>query len=149
VDVQLGDGRATADRQRLVGAFACVDDDPNRVFGPDDLRLLNLFTPQAAVAIENARLYTAAQRQKQYFGDLVLNSPVAIVTLDTQHRIVTCNPAFEQLYGYPQADVVGVNLDELISTEASRSEAVAITSTCSSRARCGASAAVAARTAAW
>jgi len=113
--------------QRLVGAFACVDDDPSRVFGPDDLRLLNLFTPQAAVAIENARLYTAAQRQKQYFGDLVLNSPVAIVTLDTQHRIVTCNPAFEQLYGYPQADVVGVNLDELISTEASRQEAVAIT----------------------
>ncbi len=113
--------------QRLVGAFACVDDDPNRVFGPDDLRLLNLFTPQAAVAIENARLYTAAQRQKQYFGDLVLNSPVAIVTLDTQHRIVTCNPAFEQLYGYPQADIVGVNLDELISTESSRQEAVAIT----------------------
>jgi hypothetical protein len=112
---------------RLVGAFACVHDDPARRFGPDDLRLLNLFAPQAAVAIENARLYTAAQRQKQYFEDLVLNNPVAIVTLDTSHRIVSCNPAFEQLYGYPQAEVVGVNLDELISTEASRSEAVAIT----------------------
>jgi PAS domain S-box-containing protein len=112
---------------RLVGAFACVDDDPDRIFGPDDLRLLNLFAPQAAVAIENARLYTAAQRQKQYFEDLVLNSPVAIVTLDTRHRIVSCNPAFEQLYGHAQTDVIGVNLDELISTEASRSEAVAIT----------------------
>jgi PAS domain S-box-containing protein len=112
---------------RLVGAFACVDDDPARVFGPDDLRLLNLFAPQAAVAIENARLYTAAQRQKQYFEDLVLNSPVAIVTLDTRHRIISCNPAFEQLYGHAQTDVIGVNLDELISTEAARSEAVAIT----------------------
>ncbi len=112
---------------RLVGAFACVHDDPARKFGPDDLRLLNLFAPQAAVAIENARLYTAAQRQKQYFEDLVLNNPVAIVTLDTSHRILSCNPAFESLYGYAATEVVGVNLDELISTEASRSEAVAIT----------------------
>jgi PAS domain S-box-containing protein len=112
---------------RLVGAFACVHDDPSRKFGPDDLRLLNLFTPQAAMAIDNARLYTAAQRQKQYFEDLVLNNPVAIVTLDTRHDIVSCNPAFEQLYGYAQSEVVGRNLDEMISTSATRSEAVAIT----------------------
>ena len=112
---------------RLVGAFACVDDDPSRKFGPEDLRLLNLFAPQAAMAIENARLYSAAQRQKQYFEDLVLNNPVAIVTLDTVHDIVSCNPAFEQLYGYAQSEVVGRNLDELISTSTTRSEAVAIT----------------------
>jgi PAS domain S-box-containing protein len=112
---------------RLVGAFACVHDDPARKFGPDDVRLLNLFAPQAAVAIENARLYTAAQRQKQYFEDLVLNNPVAIVMLDTEHNIVSCNPAFEQLYGYSQAEVTGRNLDELISTATTRSEAVAIT----------------------
>jgi hypothetical protein len=112
---------------RLVGAFACVHDDPARKFGPEDVRLLNLFAPQAAVAIENARLYTAAQRQKQYFEDLVLNNPVAIVTLDNVHNIVSCNPAFEKLYGYPQSEVIGRNLDELISTATTRSEAIAIT----------------------
>jgi PAS domain S-box-containing protein len=113
--------------QRLVGAIASVHSDPTRQFGPDDLRLLNIFAPQAAVAIENARLYTAAQRQKQYFEDLVLNNPVAIVVLDRDHRIVTCNPAFETLFGYPQADAVGRDLDELISTEATRAEAVGYT----------------------
>ncbi len=113
--------------QRLVGAFACVHDDPARKFGPDDLRLMNLFAPQASVAIENARLYTAAQRQKQYFEDLVLNSPVAIVTLDTSHRIVSRNPAFEELFGYTEAECIGRNLDELIATDTSLSEAVAIT----------------------
>ena len=112
---------------RLVGVFALTHHDPARRFGPDDIRLLNLFAPQAAVAIENARLYTAAQRQKQYFEDLVLNSPVAVVTLDNRHNIVSCNPAFEELYGYSQREVIGRNLDELISTEQSRSEAVAIT----------------------
>ncbi|HXY68998.1 MAG TPA: ATP-binding protein, partial [Gemmatimonadales bacterium] len=87
----------------------------------------NIFAPQAAVAIENARLYTAAQRQKQYFEDLVRNNPVAIVVLDRHHRIVTCNPAFEKLFGYAQDQAVGRDLDELISTEATRAEAVGYT----------------------
>jgi|SRR5579863_433739 PAS domain S-box-containing protein len=113
--------------RRLVGAIATVHSDPNRLFGPEDLRLLTMFAPQAAIAIENARLYAAAQRQKQYFEELVSNSPVAIVTLDTSHQVVSCNPAFESLFGYTQGEAIGRNLDELISTEATRSEAVEYT----------------------
>jgi PAS domain S-box-containing protein len=113
--------------RRLVGAIATVHSDKNRVFGPEDLRLLTMFAPQAAIAIENARLYAAAQRQKQYFEELVSNSPVAIVTLDKTHDIVSCNPAFEKLFGYTQAEATGRNLDELVSTEATRSEAVQYT----------------------
>ncbi|HSR40707.1 MAG TPA: GAF domain-containing protein, partial [Longimicrobiales bacterium] len=64
---------------RLVGAIAMVHGDARRRFGPEDLRLLEMFAPQAAVAIENARLFSAAER---YFEDLVLNNPVAIVNLD-------------------------------------------------------------------
>ena len=109
--------------RRLVGAIATIHSDPNRVFGPDDLRLLTMFAPQAAIAIENARLYASAQRQKQYFEELVRNSPVAIVTLDRGLDIVSCNPAFEKLFGYAPADSIGKNLDDLVATEATRSEA--------------------------
>ena len=109
--------------RRLVGAIATIHSDPNRVFGPDDLRLLTMFAPQAAIAIENARLYAAAQRQKQYFEELVGNSPVAIVTLDRGLNIVSCNPAFEELFGYAPADSIGKNLDDLVATEDTRSEA--------------------------
>jgi len=109
--------------KRLVGAISAVHSDPNRVFGPEDLRLLNLFAPQVAIAIENARLFTDAQRQKQYFSELVRNSPVAIVTLDANKTVRSCNPAFERLFGYPQAEAVGQVLDDLITTEATRHEA--------------------------
>ncbi len=112
---------------QLVGAIAFMDRDPTRRFGADDLRLLNLFAPQAAIAIENARLFTAAQEQKQYFAELVSNSPVAIVTLDVHHNVVSCNPAFEKMYGYQEADVVGRNLDDCITTETTRTEAVGYT----------------------
>ncbi|MES2359068.1 MAG: response regulator [Gemmatimonadota bacterium] len=114
--------------KRLVGAIASVHSDPARQFGADDLRLLNLFAPQAAIAIENARLYTEAQRQKEYFETVVVNSPVAIVTLETNGRITSFNPAFEKLFGYTQEEGVGRDLDDLINTEETQAEAKAYTS---------------------
>lgn len=112
---------------QLVGAIAVMDRDPARRFGQDDLRLVNMFASQAAIAIENARLFTAARQQKQYFEELVQNSPVAIVTLDVDHDIVSCNPAFESLFSYSEEEVVGKNLDDLITTDETRLEAVAYT----------------------
>jgi PAS domain S-box-containing protein len=113
--------------RRLVGAIAFLHSDPARVFGSDDLRLLNMFAPQAAIAIENARLFTTARRQRKYLEALVLNSPVAIVTLDHNHNVVSCNPAFERLFRYSSDEAMGRNLDDLVSTEDTRSEAVAYT----------------------
>jgi PAS domain S-box-containing protein len=112
---------------RVVGSISVWHVDRSRQFGAADLRLLNMFAPQAAIAIENAQLFSAAQRQKQYFEDLVLNNPVAVVTLDPEHVVVTCNPAFEALYGYSQAEVVGRKLDELITTEETRTQATSYT----------------------
>jgi len=66
-------------------------------------------------------------RQKQYFESLVQNSPVAIVVLDTDEKIVSCNPAFEKLFNYPSREVIGRNLDTLITTEDMAIEAARFT----------------------
>jgi PAS domain S-box-containing protein len=109
--------------KRLVGAVAIVDADPNRVFGADDLRLLNLFTPQAAIAIEGARLYEEANRQREFFRSLLNNSPVAIVQLDPDYRVAACNPAFEELFQYKEHEARGHILDELITDSVTLREA--------------------------
>jgi PAS domain S-box-containing protein len=101
--------------KRLVGAIAIVDANPTRVFGDDDVRLLNLFTPQAAIAIEGARLYEEASRQREFFRSLLNNSPVAIVQLDTDYKVAACNPAFEKLFLWNEEEAKGRNLDELIT----------------------------------
>ncbi len=113
--------------QRPVGAINVWHEDPERSFSESDRLLLNLFGQQAAIALENARLFSTAQRERQYFEVLVRNSPVAIVVLDLEHRVLSCNPAFEKLYGYSQGDVAGRNLDDLITTPETRQEAVSYT----------------------
>lgn len=112
---------------RLVGTLASVHTEADRTFGSRDLRILNMFAPQAAVAIENARLYTEAQRQRRFFETLVQNSPVAIVVLDLQGDIVSLNPAFERLFGWTPEEGTGRSLDELINTDETMQEATEYT----------------------
>jgi PAS domain S-box-containing protein len=66
-------------------------------------------------------------RQKQYFEILVSNSPVAIVVLDNDSRITSCNPSFERLFGYNSGEVLGINLDTLITNPETYDEALQFT----------------------
>jgi PAS domain S-box-containing protein len=66
-------------------------------------------------------------RRKLYFEALVNNSPVAIVVLDNREKIISCNPTFENLFGYSQAEAIGANLDTLIAIEESMQEAIKYT----------------------
>ncbi len=116
---------------RLVGVFTTVSTDPDRMFDSADLHLLSIFARQAAIAIENARLFDQAQtelterkryeeeirRQKEYFEALLVNSPVAVVTADLEGNVVSWNPRAEKLFGYTEGEVIGKSLDDIVTKE--------------------------------
>ncbi len=54
------------------------------------------------------------RQRKQYFEALVLNSPVAIATLDQHDKVTACNPAFEALFGYTAAEAIGQDIDDMV-----------------------------------
>jgi signal transduction histidine kinase/DNA-binding response OmpR family regulator/HPt (histidine-containing phosphotransfer) domain-containing protein/HAMP domain-containing protein len=55
---------------RLVGVILVATADRGRQFTPADLHLLNLFAHQAAIAIENARLFTETERRVEELATL-------------------------------------------------------------------------------
>ncbi len=55
------------------------------------------------------------QRLTQYYEILVNNSPVAIVTLNQEGRVIDCNPAFEGLFQYNKKEAIGSKVDTLIT----------------------------------
>jgi len=67
------------------------------------------------------------QHQKQNLEALVQNSPIAIVFLNLDRKIISCNPAFEELFGYRESEVIGKYLDELITQEGVLEDAVKLT----------------------
>ena len=76
---------------------------------------------------DRVRIEEELIREKQFLETLNQASPVAIVVLDNGENIVSCNPAFERLYGYSSAEIVGKNLDALITTTETIAEAGAYT----------------------
>jgi PAS domain S-box-containing protein len=73
---------------------------------------------------ERKRVEAELLREKQFLEAMIQNSPAAIVVLDNQQNIVSCNPEFERLYGYTSSEAVGKNLDLLITTPETISEAM-------------------------
>jgi diguanylate cyclase (GGDEF)-like protein/PAS domain S-box-containing protein len=63
------------------------------------------------------------RKQKEYYEALVKNNPIAIVSLDMDQRVVSVNPAFEQLFGYVEGEVVRKKLDQMIVVDDKQEEA--------------------------
>jgi len=77
--------------------------------------------------LERKRAERESSRQRKYFQALIENSPTAVVLLDNEQNITHCNPAFEDLYGYNCTEIVGQDIDKLITTEETKKEASALT----------------------
>ncbi len=94
----------------------------------------------ALIGIQAARFHETSQRlniqiqeqqqqaqNEQYFLEaLMASTSFAIVRLDTSHHIISCNQAFEDLFGYSCDEIIGEHLDDLIAADELYSEASAI-----------------------
>jgi two-component system cell cycle sensor histidine kinase/response regulator CckA len=58
------------------------------------------------------------------FQLLFFSHPEAMVVVDVNHRVQMCNPAFEQLFQHRQADILGVELDALLTCDEFHGEAL-------------------------
>src|ERR1019366_4392189 len=53
----------------------------------------------------------AIAERTAHLNALVQYSPVAIVSLDAGGKIAMCNPAFEQMFLFPEKDLLGRRID--------------------------------------
>ncbi len=67
------------------------------------------------------------RRQQAWLESLVLNSSLAIVTVDEGAGVISFNAAFERLFGFDEREMVGRRVDDLITCDRCRSEAKTFT----------------------
>jgi len=84
-------------------------------FDAADLNFLVGLSRQAAIALENARLFDEIKRQGQYLETIFTNSPVAIVTVDEHNKVLSWSPAAERLFGYSREEALGRDADDLVA----------------------------------
>ncbi len=90
----------------------CYLDNQTRagIFGKSELRLFELFAEQAAIAIENAKLYGRLLSLTRYNENVVNKTPVGICVVDDQFRVITFNQAAERIFHSPDAAWSGPKL---------------------------------------
>ncbi len=86
-------------RDRIIGVVYLDNSSDAKIFLQSDLYLFELFAEQAAIAVENAKLYESLLNLKYYNESVVNATPVGIVVVDGDLSITTLNTAASDILG--------------------------------------------------
>jgi PAS domain S-box-containing protein len=96
----------------IIGVL-CIGDRIDRPFFEDEVALLQTFGDQAAIALENARLFDEQRRTQEALRGtserlrvLIDASPLAIVALDSAGLVKNWNLAATTLFGWTEEEVI-------------------------------------------
>ncbi|MCL4297877.1 MAG: PAS domain S-box protein [Anaerolineae bacterium] len=102
--------------------FIAVSAKPAGFFDEEKQQLYQTLAEQGAVALRAARLRETIRASQQRLSLLVQQSPLAMVEWDMDFRVVSWNPAAEQIFGYTRAEALGCYGLDLIMPAAIRSQ---------------------------
>ncbi|MBE8966131.1 AAA family ATPase [Nostocales cyanobacterium LEGE 12452] len=120
---------------KLLGILYLENNLVTGAFTSDRVELLNLLCAQAAISLENARLYERSleysqqlersleelsaaqsvfQASQQRLQLLVQQTPLAVIEWDTNYQVTDWNPAAEKIFGYSKQEALGCGFKFII-----------------------------------
>jgi PAS domain S-box-containing protein len=102
---------------KLIGVLYLENNLASHVFTSSRISVLELLASQAAISLENARLYSDLQEREARIRRLVDSNIVGIVIWDIEGRIIETNQAFLDMVGYAREDLVSLRWTELTPAE--------------------------------
>ena len=94
----------------LVGLLYLENALAPHVFTPERARLLELLASQAAISLENTRLYGDLQQREAKIRHLVNSNIIGICIFDFDGRLMEANEAFLRIVGYDRDDIISDRL---------------------------------------
>jgi signal transduction histidine kinase len=84
------------------------------VFSSNDYTLLSSFANQAAVAVQNAQLYSQVTQEKIRLNALLDSMADGILIMDSHNLVERCNPAFSRVVNLPIEKIQGMPHEQVI-----------------------------------
>ncbi len=111
-------------RGRRIGMIGLGRPKHGRHFSTEDLDLLGALAGYAAIALENASLYRSIEnkameleRLKTYTENIIESINVAVLALDTNGLVTSCNRAFEELHHVRREQILGALLQSVFAED--------------------------------
>jgi PAS domain S-box-containing protein len=95
---------------KLIGALYLENNLASHVFTPARISVLEVLASQAAISLENARLYNDLREREARIRRLVDSDVIGIMMWDLEGRILDANEAFLHMVGYSRDDLVSGGL---------------------------------------
>jgi PAS domain S-box-containing protein len=92
-------------QQQLIGILLLENTLASHTFTPARIAVLELLAAQAAISLENTRLYGDLQEREAKVRRLVDSNMIGILIGNLDGQVQEANEAFLQIIGYEQADV--------------------------------------------
>ena len=83
-------------------------------FSANDRQVLEAFADQAAIAMNNARLYQQVAQEKDRLDAILEASADGVMILEASFRVAKFNQALTRLSGWPAAQAIGEHHDNVI-----------------------------------
>lgn len=93
-------------KDRLVGVMEAINRADGSPFTEADAHMLETFADQAAVAIENARLFESIRQEREKMSTILGEMSEGALLLDPSGKIVLANPAAHNLLGKENLDAL-------------------------------------------
>ncbi len=90
---------------KLIGVLYLENNVAGSVFSPARISLLKLLASQAAISLDNARLYGELTMSEERWHKLFESVPVGVALIGSDRRYVAANPAFQKMTGYTEAEL--------------------------------------------
>lgn len=78
-------------------------------FDKDDEDLLNAFSAQAVVAIENSKLFQKTLEMSNYMQSILKSINNLVLTLDESGKFLTSNRLVDSIFGISEAEMISKN----------------------------------------
>jgi len=111
-------------KAELIGVIYADNRIRSGIFKEADKDLLTIFANQAAIAIENARLFASVRltlaevtELKNLMDNIFASIASGVLTADVTDQITLCNSAAESILGQSNASLVGQSLDDAFPLE--------------------------------
>ena len=95
---------------KLIGVLYLENNLAPRVFAPARIAVLKLLASQAAISLENTRLYRDLAEREAKIRRLVDANIIGIFIWDFEGRILEANDAFLRMIGYDREDLAAGRL---------------------------------------
>ncbi len=105
--------------QRVIGV---IDAQSRRLnaFSEDDFRLLNIVGGLLATIIENTRLQEGIKHSEEKYRKVVEGAHDGICVIGLDNRLRYVNQRMEEIFGYPEKNLIGMDFRDLITEESRR-----------------------------